>query len=1833
MGNLSGLSAVPGDPSTIVHLLRRQADSQPDQVIYTFLVDGETAGPDMTYAKLDQAARQIGACLQDMGAAGERALLIYPPGLEYISGFFGCLYSGVIAVPAYPPDPARLDQVLPKLLAIAQDSQATLALTTTPVLKLVQGLAARSPELGRLRWVATDSITSDQASSWKAWDPDPQALAYLQYTSGSTRQPKGVRLSHANLVSNSLAISRTFELKKEDVIVLWLPMYHNMGLVGGVLQPFYTGCACYLMSPLAFLQQPLRWLKAISDYRGTAAGGPNFGYDLLLQRVTPEQKASLDLSSWDLAFNGAEPVRPETIDRFSAAFASCGFRREAFYPCYGLAESTLMVTGGRRRAGPVQEILDRKALNSHQAVESTPASPNSQTLVGCGKSFAGQELLIVQPETLTALPESKVGELWISGPSVAQGYWNLPIDTAQTFQGFLSDGQGPYLRTGDLGFLQDGECFITGRLKDLIIIRGRNHYPQDIEMTVAHSHAGLIPNGSAAFSVDVHAEERLVIVQEIDPAQVGDLDETAQAIRQAVTETHELQVYALVLVEPHSIPKTQSGKVQRQACRKEYLSGTLKTVRDFTLDLSAAPAGLETDQPAVPARQESLLHAALLALGPQVGQQLLENHLQEKVAGVLKVPPSSVDVRAPLTSLGLDSILAVELAEQVETTLDVSLPMASLLQGASLSDLARGLLGQLFQGKKDPSPPRIKPLAPTQPEDLAAHVPAQILRYPLSYGQRALWFVQRLVPESVAHNIVYAGRFRAPVDFTAYRRAFERLVDRHPVLRTTFVEEAGQPVQCVQPAGSFEFTVEDISSWPPEQVETRLAAEVLRPFDLEKGPLLRAIFLRQAEDRVILLLALHHTITDMWSMAIFLHDLGEFYLAETGGSLPHLRPLEDTYQAEVARQAEMVSGLKGEADWAYWRQRLSGELPALNLPADRPRPPVQIGRGAAHTIRTGSELARALKDLARATQSNLFSILLSAFDILLYRYTGQTDLVIGSPKAGRSRKNAGVMGYFINPVLLRADLSGEPTFRQLVARLTASVREDFEHDAFPYPLLVERLQPARDAGRGALFQIFFSWQKTTRVMDSQGMSAFALGEEHTAIQLGGVPLETLPLKQRVTPTDLALLVAETEDDLAMTIEYSTDLFESATIQRVMGHLCILLQEAIKDPDRPISGLPLLSEAELRQLIEEWNPPYPALPDEKPVHESIRDQARRAMLAPALVFADQTLTYVDLDRRSDHLARWLCAWGAAPGIPVGVCMERSLESIIALLGVLKSGAVYLPLDPEYPADRLAYMLADSRAPVVLTQRRLLDRLPEGTGAHPVCLDDDWSANSPCQDGRPVPSVELEDPAYLMYTSGSTGQPKGVLVSHRAIAQHARFMREYYQITPSDRALQFASPNFDPSLEQVFTTLMAGAVLYLRDVELWDPAVFSQKIAERGLTIVNIPPPYWQQWVQAETRGPGLFPNPQLRLVIIGGDVVQPETLALWQSTPYREARLINAYGPTEAVITAVAYDIPFPYATSHVTRIPIGRPLGGRCVHLLDPNLQPVPVGVPGHLHIGGVCLAQGYLNHPELSAEKFISDPFHTGPAARMYRTGDLARWLPDGNLEFLGRIDRQVKIRGMRIEPGEIEAALERLPGVKEAVVLPVPGENGAQLAAFLVSGPGEESNLSTLPDALARQLPAYMLPAVFIPLENLPLTPSGKLDRDALAHRALLEITHTAQEYAAPRSALEERLACIWAELLHVERVGITDNFFSLGGHSLLATQLASRLREEFHVELPLRRLFETPTVAGLALAVAQTLAAREDADELDRLLAEIEDLPDEQAADQLRLEDTNSEETPTP
>lgn len=1057
-----------------------------------------------------------------------------------------------------------------------------------------------------------------------------------------------------------------------------------------------------------------------------------------------------------------------------------------------------------------------------------------------------------------------------------------------------------------------------------------------------------------------------------------------------------------------------------------------------------------------------------------------------------------------------------------------------------------------------------------------------IFFYPLSFAQKTFWFLYQLAPSSVAYNMPFAVRIRSEIDISAFRNALQSLVDRHHAFRTTYTTIDGGPVQLLHEHQQVSFEVIDASTWSQEYLHERLHEEATRPFDLEQGPVLRAHLFPISTKEHLFLLTVHHIALDLWSLEVVIDELGTLYAAEMAGVQSPLPPLELQYKDYVRWQLQMLPGTKGDQLRAYWQAQLSGELPVLNLPTDRPRPPVQTYNTDLFPFTFDKELSEQIKTLAKAEKTSLYTILVTTFFVLLYRYTGQEDILLGAPTSGRSQtKFQGIAGYFVNPVVLRADFSGNPPLKEFLHHMHHQVLTAFDHQDYPSHLLPDELRLDHDPGHPQLFQAIFMLQELHRI---RGASSLLTGKTGVQIEIGGLTMEPVDLEEgTMIFVDLLLMMYEEEEQISASWQYNTDLFDAAAIQRMAEHFHTLLKGIVANPELPLSEFPILTEAERHQLLGEWNDTKVEYPDHACIHQLFEKQVAQTPDATALVFSslepgEQTpLTYRELNQKSNQLAHYLRSLNIGAEVLVGVCMKRSIEMVAALLGILKAGGAYMPIDPSYPEERLAFMLEDSQVPVLLTQQRLLENLPKHE-AHTICLDTEWGKIA----DRNTENLEchtcIDNLAYMIYTSGSTGKPKGVMLSHRGLLNLCEVQKRAFNKFPESRVLQFASFSFDASVSEVFVTFLAGATLYITPQnDLMPGPPLSQTLRKNEISVVTLPPSALTAMEQEE------FPH--LHTIVSAGEACTAEIVKRWQ--PGR--LFLNAYGPTEGTVCATINEHITPEQASS-----IGKAIANTQIYILDEHLQPVPIGVPGELCFGGISLARGYLNRQELTAEKFIPNPFSDEPGTRVYRTGDLACYLPDGNIEFLGRIDYQVKIRGYRIELGEIEEVLNTHPDARETVVLAKDDKTGKkQLVAYVVPEQKEREDAlePQLRSFLQDKLPNYMVPSAFVLLETFPLTPNGKVDRRALPEpdRSRRELEKT---FVAPRSSVEEILAEIWSEILDVEQIGVHDDFFEVGGNSLMVIQILSRVRDTFQVELPLHRLFEIQTIEDLAIMIEEKL-----------------------------------------
>jgi amino acid adenylation domain-containing protein len=3024
---------------SLVDLLMWQAEQRADNIVFDFLHDGEEISEKLSYFDLHTKAQRIAALLAEHNLRGERALLLYQPNLDYIAAFFGCLYAGVIAVPAYPP---RNNRNLGRLQAIIDDAQAKVALTSTELVKKITTMFSTVEGLKNVKLISTNEELIGYEDKWSHPNIPGDYLAFLQYTSGSTGNPKGVMLSHANLLHNLSMIKESYGVTPESSAVSWLPPYHDMGLIGALLGTIYGGAHTYYMPPAAFLQRPMRLVEAISKYKASISGGPNFMYDLLVNKATPDILETLDLSRWNVAFNGAEPVRQETLERFAKTYEPCGFNRLALFPCYGLAESSVFVCSSRTDTLPVIKKFDKKGLEQNNIIESD--ADDARTLVGSGHWSGSQVVKIVDPETRLEVPNGEMGEVWVKGGSISSGYWNRKEASEKTFQNYIADtNDGPYLATEDRGFFLNEELFIAGRIKDLIIVRGVNHYPQDIERTVEVCHPDLRLGGGAAFSVEVGDEEKLVIAHEVDFRKEPDIREVAAAMQLAVAENHDLQLHGLVLVKPGRVPKTSSGKIQRYAARLGYENDTLdkldvwhagdetlnaaakivadkaeekawerphiKTVRqkeierwiinkisselnipasdidvtqpfarygldsaratglagdleewldcslpatlaydyptiealsqylsndsksheikkaqqtdshesiaiigmgcrfpgaqnlqafwkllvdgvdaisevtsdrwdidelydpepgapgkvvtksggfikdvdkfdasffgispreanrmdpqqrlamevswetledagyapstlggsatgvfvgvsnndysnllngdiknidtytgtgnafsivanrlsyfyDFrgpsmsvdtacssslvamhqaikslrsgetnlalaggvnlvlspeititfsharlmspdgrckTFDASAngysrgegcgfvalkrlsdaerdgdniyavirgsavnqdgrsngitAPnglaqqdvirlalqdanvdaqdinyieahgtgtilgdpievkaiaavmqnrpkenpcllgsvktnighlesaagvagviktalalnhkyipshlhfkeinphipinempleiittarewqngekprragissfgfggtnshiileeakrveqpaekhdrtahllafsskienglrdqadslkgfvksttencadicftanvgrdhfkhrmavvaadkkslfeklnglangqvvgnavqgsckftahkiaflftgqgsqylnmgkslydtnetfraamdrcddisktvldkpilsvifadddslinettytqpalftieyalatlwqewgvrpdyvmghsigelvaahfagvfgledafklvaargrlmgalprggkmaaifadvptvtakisqyksvdiagvngpntivisgtsrdvdsilaqlqaqdieyrelvvshafhsaamdpmldefekiaAGIEYKKPTIPIvsnvtgklfandeipdaaywrshiRQAVLfsdgmtalrdldcdvfveigpnphligmgrrslpaldavwagslkageeewsyllqnvaqlyvnglnvewaafdapysrakvriptyafqrerywleqrnrggsngngdyqphgvkvhpllgyqltspmqtlqfqnringnldpylhestlfnmpilppsafvemgisagrralknehvalknvkfvselllsesgtdvqflvtpdssghakfqayslqeqpdekkwvLHAQgdivqeehtvyegpetslqsllkkvqkqdiqafyhrmnttgiclendtrvlneiytgdklalakvdvpqslqgqlddyeihplfwdaccqtvalavgdtedvfvadgfdrqinylkdfkdvwtiavidnvendfvvadtflingkghvlnetkgarykrvdaettkifkarsekqetvpvvetvlnltkdeLMAVEPEERHGLLASYIRSQLATILSIPAAKLDKTQPVTNFGLDSIMAVELQVKLEKAYGFKLPVAKLIVGPTIEQLTDFMLEELAKDEND--------------DVIQTSNKPEYGMFPLSKGQEAMWVQHQMAPKSI-FNPVYAVRIRSEIDLDKLNIALQAMMNRHPALRTTFHYKNGEQIQHVHEYMDAHFVQEDASQRDGAALQKRIDELANETFDLTKGPLFRTTILLRSVDDAVLVIAAHHIIMDMWSLATIISELSQLY-ATTDANFTFL-PSRYRYTDYVAWQHDMLKNQEGEKLLAYWTNKLSGTLPALELPTDFARPAVQTFNGKIRSLSLGRELTEKLKDLSDERGVTLYMTLLAAFKVLLHKYTGEEDIIVGTPTTGRSRSEfADIVGYFVNSVALRTFVDHNESFADLLTQVQATVVDALAHQDYPFFQLVEKLKPTRDASRTPIFQSMFVYQRA-HVMGEEGLSSVSLGIEGEEMMFAGHPISVIPIEEQVAPFDMTWMVAEASDGLGASLTYNTDLYQEETILRLLDQYKTLLESIVETPQARIAELQVVPYSELYQVLFGWNDTHVALPDQPCIQNLFEEKVAQHPDAIAVHFEGQELTFAELDAKANQLAHFLQHRGVGPETVVGLCVDRSLETVIGLLGILKANGAYMPLDPAYPLDRLQYMIEHSHVQNVVTMSALRQHLPDFDGEY-IYLDQQQDDIAAQKQSAPKTLTTEKNLAYIIYTSGSTGQPKGVMLTQEGLINLVQAQIKVFDVQPTSRVLQYASFSFDASVSEIFMALISGATLYMISREtMLSQSGLLHALKSNEITTVTLPPSILAVLPEAEL--------PHLQTIISAGEACTKNTVNRWG----KSRRFINAYGPTESTVCTTANVV-----EDHILsdNIPIGAAIDNLHVYVVDMDMNPVPIGVPGELLIGGIGVARGYFDRPDLTAAKFIPNPWADAPGERVYRSGDLVRFLTNGKIEFLGRIDHQVKIRGLRVELGEIENTILEHPDVQNAVVLARRVKTGeTRLAAYYISTENQDISFESMSRFMKKKLPPYMVPSAFMRMDNFPLTQNKKIDRRSFPDPFLKQQLGR-KDIVKPKNDIERTIAEAWTKVLDLKQISIHDNFFEIGGHSLMMVKLHASLEEMLNTKFSVVELFQYPTIATQA------------------------------------------------
>jgi amino acid adenylation domain-containing protein len=1667
---------------------------------------------ELSYLELNQRANQLARRLQELGVGLEsRVGLLVERSLEMVVGLVGVLKVGAAYVPL------DLDYPPDRLSYMLQSAQIT-------VLLMQQHLREQMPPFSgqvlELDGAEEHSRIAEQKGENLNVALQSENLAYLIYTSGSTGRPKGVMNTHGGLLNRLLWMQEEYRLGLEDVVLQKTPFSFDVS-VWEFLWPLMEGAKLVVARPGGH-QEPGYIATLIQEQQVTT-----------LHFVPSMLSVFLD----DERASGCKSLR-RVICSGEALGAELARRCLASMPWVEL----------HNLYGPTEAAID---VTYWKCI-----AEDSHTSVPIGKPITNMRVYVVD-ERMKAVPLGVAGELCLAGTGLARGYWGRGDLTGERFvPDGLSGRSGERLyRTGDLArWLADGNLEYLGRLDQQVKIRGFRIELGEIE-TALQEHG--------------RVRQALVIARE--------------------DETGDKRLVAYVVLED-GVEERENGSGRGVPWKnelREHLQGKLPEYMVPTAYVALEKMPLnhngKIDRKQLP--QSEMERAEQEYVGPRNAREEELCRLWQEV-----LRRERVGIHDNFFRIGGHSLLAAQLATRLRGSMQVDIPLRRMFESPTIAQLAE-VIDQTVQTSAANGPashrrPAIKRVARKtvllDAETISDHFqpPAQeVICLPASFAQQRLWFIDQLTPGKATYNIPGALRIRGKLDVEVLERALKEVVRRHETLRTRFATVHGEPQQVIEEQVKIQLPLLDLTSIPGEKEREaeamRLAREEAKqPFDLQQAPLMRGKLLRLGPQEHVLLVTMHHIISDGWSAGVLIEEVTVLYGAFSSGQASPLPELPIQYADYTMWQREWLEGGVLEEQLAYWKQQLA-EVSILQLPTDRPRPVTQGQGGATSDFVIAKNATQQLKKLAEEQGATLFMVLLAAFHTLLYRYSGQHDIAVGTPVAGRSSsiETEKLIGFFINTVVLRADFSGAPSFMELLHKTKEVTLEAYAHQDVPFERLVEALSPERNLGSTPIFQAMITLQNLPQ----------------SDLRLGSAVLQPFGnVDNGTSKFELSLLLGEDGSGmLAGALQYNTDLFDAATIDRMIGHYSLLLSSIIADPHAPVHSLEILNGEERRMLLEDYNATATPIPD-KTVIGLFEEQVDRTPTATAVRCGEDALSYQELDERANQLANHLKEMGVGAEMLVSICLNRSLDMVVALLGVLKSGGAYVPLDPSYPVERLGFMMEDAQTPVLVTESSLRGSLPMAM-VQIVSMDEDWQEISGKATSRVESNVQGSNLAYVIYTSGSTGQPKGVGVTHQGMINYVNWAGQVYGANLGSGSPVHSSLAFDLTVTSIYPVLLSGGCLEVLSQSAGMEEL-AQQLETSDYSLLKLTPSHLRMLsLLLEKSGKG---EQGARALVIGGEALRYADLELWRKLGSR-TRLINEYGPTETVVGSSIYEV---QEESQAGEVPVGKPIANTGIYVLDTNLAVTPVGVPGELYLGGAGLARGYVNRPGLTAERFIPNPYRE-PGARMYSTGDLARWRNDGNLEYLGRNDQQVKIRGFRIELGEIEAALQEHGGVRQALVIAREDQSGEKrLVAYVVpEAPGEENGsrreelgISELREYLQGKLPEYMVPSAYMWLDKFPLNHNGKIDLKKLPQP---DEKIREQEYVGPRNPTEETLCRLWQEVMRVERVGIHDNFFTLGGHSLMAVQVISRIKSAFAMEMPLSVLFAAPTVARMAEHVAAT------------------------------------------
>lgn len=1674
--------STPAD-KTIIDILKFRKEEQPDNIAYTFLIDGYIE-QNITNAVLAKEAMKIAYALKQICAPGDRVILFFAPGLDFITAFYGCLIAGIVAVPSIPPQSKRS---LSRLGAIIENAKASVILTHTQVLT-----TSKLEINNKYNIINVDDLSFPGFYQWP--DVNEDSLAFLQYTSGSTGLPKGVMISHKNIRANVNTIKSAFEQNEHSIILGWLPLYHDMGLVGSVFVPMFVGVRSIMMSPLHFSRTPVLWFKAITKYKVTTTGGPNFGFDHCLHQIKEKELDGCDLSSWKIAFVGAEPVREKTLLAFSAAFAAYGFNKNVFRPCYGMAEATLLIS---------------VAAGSHPIKAIGPLNIKEK-VVCCGQPV-DMEVVIV--DEMMAATAGKPGEIWIRGENVSKGYWHNEEVNKTHFNAFLSNGSGPFFRTGDIGFIKDNELYITGRIKDLIIINGKNYYAHDIETLINENVDEVILNGTACFSIIQNDLECIFLILEVATSAI-DSEKIFTKVRELVFLEFEVFPTQIYVVRKGVIPRTTSGKIQRSACQDIVRNKKLSIISEW----QSSEKKIITDADVAVINADDSVH-----IFSQV----------TKILDTLNGKPT--EGAASLFSLNLSSIKLAQLTMLLEEEFNVSLDIEYIFSNPTIKDIC------LY----------ISQLAPKKNEEkINISVTSAIEYFELSHIQHGIWFDQQLKPDSNCYNIFVSFAFEKKPDKERLEAIFNEIISEFDILRATFHIVDDKPVQRINSTIKFRF--DELNTGEPKHggKENHIVLSwAAKLFDISAAPLFRASLIQNnADDGATLFLTAHHLILDGTSLFLLAKELSSRYYKQG------ISNLNKVIQYKDYLHSSHISLMQEARD--YWIKKFSDEFQPFHLREDILADTRSVG--STITMILDHELANAVHAMAGKYECTDYMVLLAAFCSLMHRRSSRADVIIGVPVTGRTQLEVqNMLGTFINAIMLKVQFHKNSTCIDILKIVKKELIHGIKHQAYPLHILAKDLNISnKNPGRQPFTSVFFNGLTFFDSFENPEVS-------HSFEENPGLDMNV----------ELNVYVLRLKDGIRLRVDYKESLYGKDEVTSLMNEYRNIITDFVTNPVGLVASNKQASTTEEERI--RFANGNVTTNQHITICKSIATHALCTPASVALVYKDIVMSFGDLNSKANSLAKRLMLSGIKKNDFIPLLIDKSIELPLTILALMKAGAAFVPMDTKWPLERICALLKSLSAPLVICSENQFTELTNDFSvlyvSHKNILPD--AEDVECE-------VNPDDPIYGMFTSGTTGLPKCAINLHKGILNRFAYMNKVYGCTPDDSILFTSRQIYDASVWQMFWPLTNGAKTVIpEDIFGIDVDELVRLIERYKITITDFVPTVFSIFVDYFDNDEQKKSISTLRQLLIGGEAMNSKSIEkLRYFLP--DIGITNTYGPTEASIGTIFYEVPKDIPAI----IPIGKPIDNVKALLLNDNLSPVAIGERGELYLGGICIGAGYLNDPQRTAEVFIKNPIKKIESEFLYKTGDIAYYLPDGNIQFVGRKDSQIKINGIRVECGEIENVLLSFPGIKEAIVLcREDSQRRNFLTGVLLSDDIKPDMVGRLQSYLKTRLPAYMIPRGYTVMKELPQTLSGKADKKLLMSLPW-ENANKSNNEDHTSSATEVRLKEIWSQLLDNQVISVSDSFFNLGGDSLKAMQLQSRIYKTLSIQLSLKDIFFNPTIYEL-------------------------------------------------